>query len=123
MSTVARHERYALSAVVEHQGGSGGGHYVTYRRFQRYRPAARVTHEQKVQQHINTIKLQQSGHHATANGTNSNVSSTSSSSSPSGSPAGSDDDTWLMISDETVRPVPWHAVQNAQAYLLFYTAI
>jgi ubiquitin C-terminal hydrolase len=120
MSTVARHERYALSAVVEHQGGSGGGHYVTYRRFQRYRPAARVTHEQKVQQHINTIKQQPSGHHPTANG---NASSSSSSPSASGSPAGSDDDTWLMISDETVRPVPWHAVQNAQAYLLFYTAI
>ena len=34
-----------------------------------------------------------------------------------------DDDGWLWISDETVRPCDWMIVRQCQAYMLFYEAL
>jgi uncharacterized UBP type Zn finger protein len=32
----------------------------------------------------------------------------------------SDAERWVLISDQTITPIPWRDVQNSQAYILFY---
>jgi uncharacterized UBP type Zn finger protein len=36
---------------------------------------------------------------------------------------GSDENKWVLISDQSVVPISWRDVRNCQAYMLFYEAV